>query len=301
MKKPTLTIFIPAHNEEKNLANLVQQLLTQSIENYQLESITIANDGSTDKTATVAKSLIKTTSTLIKVVDDGKRLGKLGRLNQAFSLVRSDLLVVIDGDIQLVHKETISDVVASLSRKGVLLTSAKAKPLPPKNFIQKIIYYQELMWNDVISKIKFGNNIHNATGCLIGLTKDFYKNTMIPEKMIAEDHYLYLYCMQINGDFLLTNTPVYYKMPESYSDYVNQFSRYDNSADKIKKHFKELAAKEYCIPKKEKIRTYLKFFLANPLMLLASLSLKFFLQINEALKRDTDHSKNYWQLITSSK
>ena len=49
-KKLTVTIGIPAYNEEANVRNLLVSLLAQKETNFKLQEIIVVSDGSTDKT-----------------------------------------------------------------------------------------------------------------------------------------------------------------------------------------------------------------------------------------------------------
>src|SRR3989344_8253027 len=118
IKKPTVTIGIPAHNEEKNIAALLDSILKQRRQTYILESIIIATDGCTDGTVRVVKKYQKK-NRLIKLVDDGKRLGLAGRLNLFVRLNKSDFIINFDADTVLGHERTVEEIVKGFEGKKV--------------------------------------------------------------------------------------------------------------------------------------------------------------------------------------
>ena len=48
--KLTLSIFIPAYNEEANIEHLLRSILSQKQDNFKLSDINVVSDGSSDKT-----------------------------------------------------------------------------------------------------------------------------------------------------------------------------------------------------------------------------------------------------------
>ena len=58
-KKPTVTIGIPAHNEEANIANMLNSVISQEQKSFFLEKIIVALDGCTDNTESEAREFAK--------------------------------------------------------------------------------------------------------------------------------------------------------------------------------------------------------------------------------------------------
>ncbi|MBM2818065.1 MAG: biofilm synthesis PgaC-like N-glycosyltransferase, partial [Parcubacteria group bacterium] len=97
-KTITVTVGISAYNEEANIGNLLNSVLNQKLDNYKLEKIIVVSDGSTDSTE---KKVIEINSDKIKLIADGKRLGKPIRINQIFREADSEIAVIFDADIKL--------------------------------------------------------------------------------------------------------------------------------------------------------------------------------------------------------
>jgi glycosyltransferase involved in cell wall biosynthesis len=72
MIKPTVTIGIPAFNEEANIAHILKALLKQDTSKYILEKIIVSSDASEDNTNAIVKSL---KSPLIDLIENTKRDG----------------------------------------------------------------------------------------------------------------------------------------------------------------------------------------------------------------------------------
>jgi len=90
----TVTIVIPAYNEEERIAATLQATL-QAIKSLPLEGkIMVVNDGSTDGTSTVARAQG------VKVLDLMPNRGKGGAMNAALPSLDTDLIAFVDGDLE---------------------------------------------------------------------------------------------------------------------------------------------------------------------------------------------------------
>src|SRR5882757_1314182 len=101
MKKITLTIGIPAFNEEKNIENFLLSLFKQKLQKVKLDKILVYSDCSSDKTNEIVKKLSKKYP-IIMLIEGKSRKGKYFRVNQMFALNKSDVLILLDADIALV-------------------------------------------------------------------------------------------------------------------------------------------------------------------------------------------------------
>src|SRR3989344_6102920 len=110
MNKMTVTIGIPAHNEEKNIKALLRGILAQFRGNFVIKSIIVLCDGCTDDTVKIAENIAQTNK-IIKVINDGNHKGKSTRLNQLYEMTESDILISFDADVKLGHKNVINELV----------------------------------------------------------------------------------------------------------------------------------------------------------------------------------------------
>jgi glycosyltransferase involved in cell wall biosynthesis len=94
-----LSIIIPAFNEEESIKVLFEEIQSVlSSKNYIYEII-IIDDGSTDKTWSVIKSLILQ-NTNIKAVRFKKNVGKSAALDVGFSCAMGLVVITMDADLQ---------------------------------------------------------------------------------------------------------------------------------------------------------------------------------------------------------
>jgi cellulose synthase/poly-beta-1,6-N-acetylglucosamine synthase-like glycosyltransferase len=101
-RKYTITVVIPAYNEEKSIVNTINSIKNQSVA---VDSIIVVDDCSTDKTNEVAASQG------VKVVQTNKNQGtKAMAQNYVIDMIETDLMVTIDADTTL-HKDAIKNTL----------------------------------------------------------------------------------------------------------------------------------------------------------------------------------------------
>lgn len=100
--QPFVSIIVPVYNEGKVLKDSINSLSQLDYPNYE---IIIVNDGSTDDTAEVARSLVGYTKGLVSDIKisliNKPNGGKSRALNAGIQFSRADFFVCVDGDSQL--------------------------------------------------------------------------------------------------------------------------------------------------------------------------------------------------------
>ena len=94
--KPTLTIGIPAYNEEGNIEKIIKSLFLQKEYNFELQKILVVSDSSTDNTNTILKT-IKHTKFEYMIMN--KRSGQPNVQNEIIKKSNSDLLLLFQGAV----------------------------------------------------------------------------------------------------------------------------------------------------------------------------------------------------------
>jgi glycosyltransferase involved in cell wall biosynthesis len=97
---PALTYFFPAHNEEANLAGLVEEALATLPGLADAFEIVIVNDGSRDATGRIADELTAASPGVVRAVHHPTNLGYGAALRSGFRAARHDHVAFTDGDRQ---------------------------------------------------------------------------------------------------------------------------------------------------------------------------------------------------------
>jgi len=96
-----LSILIPAHNEENNLAQLIDEIETAiaSAMSSSRYEIIVVDDGSTDSTRSELLLLMDRIASL-RVITHGRRAGKSAALKTGFDVADGHWIATLDGDGQ---------------------------------------------------------------------------------------------------------------------------------------------------------------------------------------------------------
>ena len=120
--KPSVTVMIPAHNEEGVISNTVLNILNMDYENF---DIIVIDDRSTDNTASVIKDLeqkYEKVTALIRAKDAFP--GKSAVLNDAFKVAKGEAILVFDADAT-VEPDFLSKLIPYLEPKDVGAVQAR--------------------------------------------------------------------------------------------------------------------------------------------------------------------------------
>lgn len=163
MKKDfTVTIGIPAYNEEANIGFLLRDILAQRCRRFVLQEIIVLSDGSTDKTVEIAHSVH---SGRIHVFDDGERKGKSERVNEIFDRASesTDAIILLDADIVFSGELALDEMVQAFSM-GADLVSPRLTTVPPKTFVGSCIVASHNMKQRLFAEWRNGDNIYSCHG-----------------------------------------------------------------------------------------------------------------------------------------
>jgi len=161
MKKPLVSILIPAYNAENWIAYTLESVVGQT---WPCKEIIVVNDGSTDGTEEVAKRFA---SRQLKVVSTENR-GLSSAVNQAYRMSQGDYIQELDSD-DLLAPDKIERQMNALQEgdgKRTLLSS------PWGHFYyrtRRAQFVRNSLWNDLSPAEwllrKMGENLHmqNAT------------------------------------------------------------------------------------------------------------------------------------------
>src|ERR1700694_3941897 len=116
----SFSMIVPAHNEERNIARKIEEVLAALALNPKNELI-IVSDHSTDGTIMVAKSIVHPQ---IRVLDNAGFRGKAGATNHAALYAQNEFLVFTDVETR-VPTETVTKMVEMLGRRGVGCVNAQ--------------------------------------------------------------------------------------------------------------------------------------------------------------------------------
>lgn len=298
-KKITLTIGIPAHNEENTITHLLNDILGQNTRNYTLKKILVILDKPIDNTEKVLKAFFKNKK-IISVISDNKRVGKCQRLNQIYALNKSEVVLTLDADIVLQNQDVIDNMVKHFNDKKVGLVAANDFPFEMRNFAQKVIGRWFMMWYRIRADFNHGDTLFNVHGVAQALSCEFARQVHYPKGITADQDYLYLSLKKSNFTFKhAKDAIVSFYLPKTLGEYYFQTSRFLSEKDPLREEFGDFANQFYTIPRTYKVRKIIENFFHDPIYTVLGLIMyaKFLLPT----EIDPLNKLGMWEQIPSTK
>lgn len=143
--QPTISILIPAHNEERVIGRLLQGIIKQTYPKEKLQVIVI-DDASTDNTGKIAEQYSKEYS-YIKVLHRSEKEGKRGKasaLNAGFKYATGEIIFFFDADyypprdfVEKLAKEFVDSKVGAVQGRVVVLNE-------PQNTVTRLVALERI-------------------------------------------------------------------------------------------------------------------------------------------------------------
>ena len=126
MRKISVSIGIFAHNEENNIARILDSVLIQKTDIVSIKEILVISSGSNDKTNQIVRSYQQRNKKIF-LIDQLKREGKSSAINLFLRLAKGKILVTISGDLRLA-KDCIEEIVLPFLHPEIGMVGGHPKP-----------------------------------------------------------------------------------------------------------------------------------------------------------------------------
>lgn len=120
-----ISIVIPAYNEAESLPNLLQKIEHNMSSLKRVWEVIVVDDGSSDQTLSVLKSLRKQYPSL-KIISFRKNYGKSAALSAGFKMAKGEIVITMDADLQD-DPEEIPTLISKLEVENLDLVSGWKK------------------------------------------------------------------------------------------------------------------------------------------------------------------------------
>lgn len=296
-KKVSISIGIPAYNEEANIKKLLLSILSQNSKNFTLKEIIVISDYSTDNTEREVKSV---KDQRIKLINNKKRVGLAGGQNKIIKLFKGEILVLLNADVLPANNSFLDNLIKPFyENTNVALVGPKITPLKANTFFETIINNSVEFKDSMAEKWRKGNNLYLCRGAGRAFNREFAKKIYWKDSL-SEDAYSYLLCIKNEYKFVYERyAKLYYKSPDNFGDHKKQSARFVSGPEVMSKYFsKELVKREYTIPKNIIIQSMLEYFWKNPFLFSFYLLTLLIIRISS---RKGDFAKSIWKPSVSSK
>lgn len=298
-KKLTVTIGIPAHNEEANIGNLLRSILGQKGNNFTFENIVVVCDGCTDETAAIVKSF-GTAGTNFTVVEGKKRLGKMARLNQIYTMNKSDILITLDADLILAEERAVQKIIRAFEDPSVALAVFHQEPVVSDSFVGKICRAADMFWIESRIHVNGGDHAHNLQGSATAMRKIVAQKVKYPSGLNSDVEYLYMKGKSFGAFRYMYDAKAFYRAPDTLHDFWSIASRaifYRRKS--AMKYLGNDLNKIYEIPLTYKVRGLLTVFARSPLYTTLAIILNILVRIFP--KKNRSVRSKTWEMAQSAR
>ena len=183
MTHPSLTIGIPACNEEATIDHLLGQVMSQTAP-YQRQVI-VVSDGSTDRTSEIVSSYPE-----VRLVVNETRSGKPTALNEVFRLAENEIIVLIDGDVAL-GDGAIPRVVHAFRQPRMAAASARLVPAVANgSFMNNLGAAKWQAWHECRRRQAKRSDFVYPAGALLAVRREYVRDFTFPLNAVNDDAYL---------------------------------------------------------------------------------------------------------------
>lgn len=231
MKKITVSIGIPAYNEEANIQRLVKALTKQTEKGFVIQEIIVIDDGSSDRTHDLLMSI---KDKRVKIIKNKDREGQVYCQNLFFELIKSDIAVLVEADIVLGSQRYIEALVSPIIKDpSVGIVYGHARQLRSHTIIGKTLNLQTKVYQllNTLRKAKITGRGGKA------LARVIFENLRWPRR-VPEDSYLSLWAMKNQVKCVFArNAVTYYKCAQTMFDWLTQCQKIHSGKKALVKFF----------------------------------------------------------------
>jgi cellulose synthase/poly-beta-1,6-N-acetylglucosamine synthase-like glycosyltransferase len=177
---PKISIVVPAYNEESCIEEKIINVCNQKYPQSLIE-LTIASDGSSDKTVQIAKKLVSNSSCKLVVVDNKTRAGKVNVLNRTVPECTGDIVVFTDANAMF-NEECLSVIAARFVDAEVGCVTGR-KGVKSRKGSNEGLYWKFESW------LKHAEGeigiIPGAEGAIYAMRKELF--LPVPERTAVDD------------------------------------------------------------------------------------------------------------------
>jgi cellulose synthase/poly-beta-1,6-N-acetylglucosamine synthase-like glycosyltransferase len=223
---PSVSICIPAYNEEKNIEETLNSVLQLDYPKDKIEII-VVNDGSTDNTANIVKNIIKNDREgRIRLLNQKNR-GKAAAMNHGLSIAIGEFFVSLDAD-STVSQDALKKLLPCFESKNTAAVLPLIDVRKRRTILQKLQYCEYIInffYKRLMSNL---NCVHVTPGPFSVYRKKIIEKVGgFDERNLVEDMEMALRLQKRNYRIKqLLITDIETKAPSTFAGFYKQRNRW---------------------------------------------------------------------------
>jgi len=221
--KPDVSVIVPAFNEEDYIASCLESILKQDYRGKM--EVIVVNDGSTDRTAGIAKKHP------IKLIDLKTNGGKANALNIGIEQSKGDIIIFSDADSEL-ESNAVKILVNALGKDPKV--GAVAGKVYIKNVKRKdnlLVRFQMIEYELDQEVCRFIQGLNDKVlvcpGVLFAVKREIAKKILFSNRSVIEDSDFTIEVLKKNIKIVYqSQAKVYTNAPQSLKEWLNQRKRW---------------------------------------------------------------------------
>lgn len=117
--KPSISVIVPAYNEEENLAGAILSITSAAVDNFNGHEILVIDDCSSDKTGSIADEISRKDQN-VRVFHNPKNMGFGYNYRMGVGLATKDYIGLIPGDNEILE-ESIKEIFSCVGKADMVL------------------------------------------------------------------------------------------------------------------------------------------------------------------------------------
>jgi len=231
---PSISIIVPAHNEEKVIERCIGSLLEID---YPKKEIIVVDDGSSDRTYWLAK---KYSAKGVKVIRRRRAGGKSVALNTGMLLAKGEIIVTCDAD-SMISRDALKAIVKRFQDPTVTAVAGNVKVLNRTNLVTKCQALEYIVNENVYRRVFdiFGV-VPVVPGPLAAFRRKALREIGLYDKdTLTEDFDITVKILKAGKVVqALSNAIVYTEAPATWRDFYRQRLRWNRGTfQTLQKHW----------------------------------------------------------------
>jgi biofilm PGA synthesis N-glycosyltransferase PgaC len=169
-RRPSVSVLIPAHNEERVIANVIA---AATAINYPDFEVVVVDDGSTDQTRNVIEPYVRAGK--VRLIAKQQNEGKAMALNDALPCLNGEIVLIIDADAEP-EPDILNHMLPHFEHARVAAVTGNPRVKNVDTFLARL---QLIEFSSIISLLRRSQRIWGRIMTVSGVVAAFRKSALL--------------------------------------------------------------------------------------------------------------------------